>query len=79
MKDFYHQTKNQSPTVQQLIDYLLTQPPDALVVLMSDEEGNDQGVLGQASEGDPNHPPVVFLWPVNGTVEMEYDDLEGNS
>jgi hypothetical protein len=41
---------------------------DAPVILSSDEEGNEFGVLGKMEKDDLGN---LILWPVSGTVEME--------
>lgn len=55
-------------TVQELIEQLKKQDPAAPVVLASDEEGNDFGILYRV-ETDPGG--AVILWPASGTVIAE--------
>jgi hypothetical protein len=57
----------QPTTVRELIAKLEKLPVDAPVVLASDEEGNDFGLLAQV-ETDANGN--VILWPASGTVDF---------
>lgn len=52
-------------TVEELIKALQKYPKDAKVILSSDEEGNDFGLLGMV-DSDDNRP---ILFPMSGTVE----------
>ena len=55
-------------TSSQLVKVLRAYPPDAIIVLSADEEGNDFGLL-VSTEQDENGN--IILWPASGTVEVE--------
>lgn len=56
-------------TVKALRQMLLKYPDNAIVILASDEEQNDYGVLGQVQDFDGN----VVLIPIANSVEIEYE------
>ncbi len=55
-------------TVRELIAQLAKMPFDAPVILSSDEEGNDFGLLVKIEKDENSN---VILWPASGTVEVE--------
>jgi hypothetical protein len=55
-------------TVKELIAKLQKLPQNAAVVLSSDEEGNDFGLLANIEKDENGN---VILWPASGTVEVE--------
>ena len=55
-------------TAFELITLLAKMPRNAPVVLSSDEEGNDFGILAKVEKDENGN---VILWPASGTVEME--------
>lgn len=61
-------TNRKGYTVKELSEALKAYPQDAKVVLSSDEEGNDFGLLF-SMEKDLNGN--LILWPASGTVEVE--------
>lgn len=61
-------TNRKGITVKELINVLNAYPQDAMIVLASDEEGNDFGVCFSAEQDSKD---AVVLWPASGTVEVE--------
>lgn len=61
-------TNKKGMTVKELINVLKAYPQNAMVVLSSDEEGNDFGVLGAI---DQDSKDAIVMFPMSGTVESE--------
>ena len=57
-------------TKKQLLKKLEKIPDNVDIILSSDEEGNDFGILFSIEQDENNN---VILWPATGTVEMDDD------
>lgn len=59
-------------TVEWLMQQLLPLPANSYIILSSDEEGNDYGVLGKTEQTDG----AFILYPMSGTVRVNYDEQD---
>ena len=66
-------TNNSGFVVGALLKVLTSLPQDYNVVLSSDEEGNDFGLLFRVEKQDD----CIVLYPATGTVEFLDDDIIG--